>query len=203
MSIALAIGVIAASSALAVALMLLFRARFAPPGGHFRNTDRLGAAFGFVGAGFAILLGFVVLLSFQRYWDAKSSAYGIGCGRCVGMSPNSRLSTRDRSSGPRLSVKRHSDRARAPPASPTTSASPIASDRQRRRRGAIGVLGPLIARHRAALWARIPSRWALSQGRSTRAAAPAMLIAAVAQVRAGPRLRHSSAYVAAMNRSAR
>src|SRR5438067_2202023 len=74
MSIALAIGVIAASSALAVALMLLFRARFAPPGGHFRNTDRLGAAFGFVGAGFAILLGFVVLLSFQRYWDAKSSA---------------------------------------------------------------------------------------------------------------------------------
>jgi hypothetical protein len=74
MSIGLAVGVIAASAGFAVALMLLVRARFTPRGGHFVNTDRMAAAFGFVGAGFAILLGFVVLLSFQRYWDAKSQA---------------------------------------------------------------------------------------------------------------------------------
>lgn len=57
---------IAGSVAFMVAVMLLVRARFAPSGGHFTNHDRAAAAFAFVGGGFAILLGFVVLLSFQH-----------------------------------------------------------------------------------------------------------------------------------------
>ena len=74
MSIGLAVGVITASSAFVVGLMLLVRTRFAPAGGYFRDTERASAAFGFIGAGFAILLGFVILLSFQRYSDAKSQS---------------------------------------------------------------------------------------------------------------------------------
>ena len=74
MSLGFAAGVIAGSVAFMVALMLLVRARLAPPGGHFASHDRAAAVFGFVGAGFAILLGFVVLLAFERYADAKSSA---------------------------------------------------------------------------------------------------------------------------------
>jgi hypothetical protein len=71
-SIWLAAGVIAGSVAFVVALMLLIRARLAPPGGHFRDSDRASGVFAFVGAGFAILLGFVILLSFEGYTGAKS-----------------------------------------------------------------------------------------------------------------------------------
>jgi hypothetical protein len=71
-SIGLAIGVIAGSVAFMVALMLLVRSRLAPAGGHFRDSDRASGVFAFVGAGFAILLGFVILLSFEGYNGAKS-----------------------------------------------------------------------------------------------------------------------------------
>lgn len=74
MSIGFAAGVIAGCVAFMVAVMLLIRSRFAPEGGHFRDSDRASGVFGFAGAGFAILLGFVVLLSYGRYADAKSHA---------------------------------------------------------------------------------------------------------------------------------
>jgi hypothetical protein len=74
MSLATAGAIIAASVLFMVALMLVVRRYLAPAGGHFRVSDRASSVFGFAGAGFAILLGFVVLLSFGRYVDAKSSA---------------------------------------------------------------------------------------------------------------------------------
>jgi amino acid transporter len=73
MSIWLAVGVIAGCVAAMVVTMLVVR-RFAPAGGHFRDSDRASGVFGFVGAGFAILLGFVVLLTFEGYKDAKDRA---------------------------------------------------------------------------------------------------------------------------------
>jgi hypothetical protein len=71
-SIGLAVGVIAGSVAFVASLMLLIRGRVAPAGGHFRDSDRASGVFSFVGAGFAILLGFVILLSFEGYNGAKS-----------------------------------------------------------------------------------------------------------------------------------
>jgi hypothetical protein len=73
-SIGLAAGVIAGSVAFTVGLMLLVRATLAPQGGHFRDSDRASGVFSFVGAGFAILLGFVILLSFEGYTGAKQHA---------------------------------------------------------------------------------------------------------------------------------
>ena len=74
MSLWSAIAVIAGAVALMVAIMLLVRARWAPQGGHFHDSDRASGVFTFVGAGFAIMLGFVVLLTFEGYSDAKSHA---------------------------------------------------------------------------------------------------------------------------------
>ncbi len=74
MSLWFAVGVIVASVVFMVVMMLLVRARLAPDGGHFKDSDRASGVFGFVGAGFAILLGFVVLLSFEGYSSAKSHA---------------------------------------------------------------------------------------------------------------------------------
>jgi hypothetical protein len=62
------------SVAFTATLMLVIRGRFAPEGGHFHDSDRASSVFGFVGAGFAILLGFVVLLSFEGYRSAKADA---------------------------------------------------------------------------------------------------------------------------------
>jgi amino acid transporter len=73
MSIWLAVLVIAGCVAGVVAAMLGLR-RVSPAGGHFRDSDRASGVFGFVGAGFAILLGFVVLLTFEGYKDAKERA---------------------------------------------------------------------------------------------------------------------------------
>jgi hypothetical protein len=80
LSIWLAAVVIAGSVAFVVALMLLIRARLAPPGGHFRDSDRASGVFAFVGAGFAILLGFVILLSFEGYTGAKGALRRRGDG---------------------------------------------------------------------------------------------------------------------------
>ncbi len=73
MSLWLAAVVIAASVAGMVAIMLGLR-RVAPAGGHFHDSDRASSVLGFIGGGFAVLLGFVVLLSFQGYSNAKNKA---------------------------------------------------------------------------------------------------------------------------------
>jgi hypothetical protein len=74
MSFGLVVGVLVGSIALLVGIMLGVRKWLAPGGGHFRDSDRASSVFGFVGAGFAIMLGFVVLLSFQSYNGAKAQA---------------------------------------------------------------------------------------------------------------------------------
>lgn len=73
MNLFLATAIIIASVAAAVGAMLFLRRR-APEGGHFRDSDRASGVFGFVGAGFAIVLGFVVLLTFEGYSNAKAKA---------------------------------------------------------------------------------------------------------------------------------
>ena len=55
------------------ALMLLVR-RHAPPGGRFSDSDRASGPFGFVGAGFVILLGFIIALSFGTYDNAATQS---------------------------------------------------------------------------------------------------------------------------------
>jgi hypothetical protein len=72
-NLGLAAGVIIGSSAAMVVAMLLVR-RGAPLGSFFADSERAAAVFGFLGAGFAILLGFVILLTFQGYSNAKSKA---------------------------------------------------------------------------------------------------------------------------------
>ena len=69
----LAAGVIAASAIVMVAIMLFVR-RSAPAGGSFSDSDRASSVFGFLGAGFVILLGFVIFLSFGTYESAASRA---------------------------------------------------------------------------------------------------------------------------------
>jgi hypothetical protein len=69
----LAAGIIAASVAAMVTVMLTLR-RVSPAGGHFRVPDHASGVFGFLGAGFAIMLGFVVLLTFEGYSNAKSKS---------------------------------------------------------------------------------------------------------------------------------
>jgi hypothetical protein len=66
-------GIIAVSVAAMVALMLVLR-RIAPEGGHFRDSDRASSVLGVIGLGFAIVLGFVVLLAFESYSTAKAEA---------------------------------------------------------------------------------------------------------------------------------
>jgi hypothetical protein len=69
----LAAGVIVVSAAVMVALMLFLR-RHSPPGGRFADSDRASGVFGFLGAGFVILLGFVIFLSFGTYESAATQA---------------------------------------------------------------------------------------------------------------------------------
>lgn len=69
----LAVAVIVASAAVMVTLMLLLRLK-SPPGGRFADSDRASGVFGFLGAGFVILLGFVIFLSFGTYESAATRA---------------------------------------------------------------------------------------------------------------------------------
>jgi hypothetical protein len=59
--------------ALTVGAMLLVRRR-APHGGYFHDGDRAAGVFGVLATGFAVLLGFVVLLAFTSYDVARSGA---------------------------------------------------------------------------------------------------------------------------------
>jgi hypothetical protein len=73
MNLGLAAGVIAGSVATLVALMLVVRRR-SPAGGWFKDSERAAGVFGFLGAGYAILLGFVILISFQSYANARTKS---------------------------------------------------------------------------------------------------------------------------------
>jgi len=69
----LAVGVIVVSAVVMTAIMLLLR-KHAPPGGRFADSDRASGVFGFLGAGFVILLGFIIFLSFGTYESAATRA---------------------------------------------------------------------------------------------------------------------------------
>lgn len=73
MNLWLAALITAGSVGLMTALMLWLRRR-APEGGHFRDSDRAASVFQVLGGGFAIMLGFVVLLTFDGYSNAKRKA---------------------------------------------------------------------------------------------------------------------------------
>jgi hypothetical protein len=65
--------VIAATTALAVTVMLLVR-RGAPEGSRFTDGDRASGVFGVLATGFSVLLGFVVFLAFESYDQSRSGA---------------------------------------------------------------------------------------------------------------------------------
>jgi hypothetical protein len=73
MSIAVAAVIVAASTGVAVAAMLLVR-RSAPDGSYFNDGDRAAGVFGVLATGFAVLLGFVVFLAFTSYDSARVGA---------------------------------------------------------------------------------------------------------------------------------
>ena len=73
MNLAIAALIVVAATALAVTAMLLVRRR-APEGSRFQDGDRASGVFGVLASGFAILLGFVIFLAFERYDAARSGA---------------------------------------------------------------------------------------------------------------------------------
>jgi hypothetical protein len=72
-SLGVAIVIVAASTALGVAAMLLVRRR-APEGSYFEDGDRAAGVFGVLATGFAVLIGFVVFLAFTSYDAARAGA---------------------------------------------------------------------------------------------------------------------------------
>ena len=60
-------------AAVAVGVMLLVR-RNAPEGSYFADGDRASAVFGVLATGFAVLIGFVVFLSFESFDTSRSGA---------------------------------------------------------------------------------------------------------------------------------
>jgi hypothetical protein len=64
---------VAGVTAVAVSAMLLVR-RGAPAGSYFEDGDRAAGVFGVLATGFAVLLGFVVFLSFESYDTSRSGA---------------------------------------------------------------------------------------------------------------------------------
>lgn len=72
MSLAATIAVICAAAAAGAVVMLALRRR-ASAGGRFTDSDRASGVFGLLGAAFAILLGFVVLLAFESFSAAETA----------------------------------------------------------------------------------------------------------------------------------
>jgi len=70
----LAIAVIVSAVVVTVTLMLLVRHFAAPAGGFFTDSDRAAGVFGVTGTGFAVLLAFVIFLSFSSYDRARDKA---------------------------------------------------------------------------------------------------------------------------------
>jgi hypothetical protein len=65
--------IVVAIAAAAIAAMLLVRRR-APAGSYFEDGDRAAGVFGVLATGFAVLLGFVVFLSFESFDTSRSGA---------------------------------------------------------------------------------------------------------------------------------
>jgi Protein of unknown function (DUF4239) len=70
----LAIAIIVFAVAVTVTLMLIVRRFAAPAGGFFTDADRAAGVFGVKGTGFAVLLAFVIFLSFSSYDRAREKA---------------------------------------------------------------------------------------------------------------------------------
>src|SRR5881398_2396155 len=73
MTVLLAVLIVAAVTAVAVATMLLVR-RGAPEGSRFADGDRASGIFGVLATGFAVLIGFVVFLSFESFDTSRTGA---------------------------------------------------------------------------------------------------------------------------------
>jgi hypothetical protein len=73
MSLAVGVLITLGVAALAIAAMLLVRRR-APEGGYFADGDRAAGVFGVLATGFAVLIGFVVFLSFESFDTSRSGA---------------------------------------------------------------------------------------------------------------------------------
>src|SRR5215217_385857 len=73
MSLVWAVLIVAATTALAVTVMLLVR-RGAPEGSRFRDGDRASGVFGVLATGFSVLLGFIVFLAFESYDQSRAGA---------------------------------------------------------------------------------------------------------------------------------
>jgi hypothetical protein len=65
--------IIAATTAVAVSVMLLVR-RHAPEGSRFTDGDRASGVFGVLATGFSVLLGLVVFLAFESYDQSRTGA---------------------------------------------------------------------------------------------------------------------------------
>src|SRR3954452_1553959 len=65
--------IVAAVMAVAITAMLVVRSR-APAGSYFEDGDRAAGVFGVLATGFAVLLGFVVFLAFERFDTSRSGA---------------------------------------------------------------------------------------------------------------------------------
>jgi hypothetical protein len=73
MNLVWAVLIIAATTAVAVTVMLLVR-RGAPEGSRFRDGDRASGVFGVLATGFSVLLGFIVFLAFESYDQSRAGA---------------------------------------------------------------------------------------------------------------------------------
>src|SRR3954469_12675057 len=73
MNLVWAILIVVGVAAFAVAAMLLVR-RGAPAGSYFADGDRASGIFGVLATGFAVLIGFVVFLSFESFDTSRSGA---------------------------------------------------------------------------------------------------------------------------------
>jgi amino acid transporter len=65
--------IVAAATAVAIAVMLAVRRR-APEGGYFSDSDRAAGIFGVLATGFSVLLGFLIFLGFESYDASRSGA---------------------------------------------------------------------------------------------------------------------------------
>jgi len=65
--------ILAGTTTLAVALMLVVRRR-APRGSYFADSDRAAGIFGVIATGFSVLLGFLIFLGFESYDASRSGA---------------------------------------------------------------------------------------------------------------------------------
>ena len=73
MNVVAAFLIVAASSGVAIAAILLIR-RNAPDGSYFHDGDRAAGVFGVLATGFAVLLGLVVVLAFTSYDESRAGA---------------------------------------------------------------------------------------------------------------------------------